>query len=188
MSSSEGAYPTANCGAESCKNCPLTKEIQCHHRPLDFLWHLAILAPVIATGGIGLWYSGKGILTSWILQLILFSVFIKTRVLCSHCPRYVERGDILRCWAGFGIPKLWRYQTGTLSVGERIVFFASHIIVWSYPILFMFLASDKLFFLCLYTASLALFYVLKRNFFCKKCINFACPLNCTPPGVRRYFY
>lgn len=125
--------------------------------------------------------------------LVVFFIFIRTKVLCSHCPYYKDKKFL------DPLPKIWKYnkrpinQVGisitsigmlffltfpviSLSIGARSILEKSASIkIWQLAIYFIFIFLAILF---------AIFYIIKlTNNFCTKCINIVCPMNRVPKEV-----
>jgi hypothetical protein len=85
----------------------------------------------------------------------------------------------LHCHANFGVYKLWKYQPGPMSRGEKIQFLVGALILLSYPFPFLLLAQEYLLVLIGLTTAISGIFILRKNV-CSRCINFSCPLNAVP--------
>lgn len=187
MTFQDPSKPIATCKASDCINCPVSKQVHCHFSIKDLVYCLLISLPGFIVGGAGVLASGVWALAIWITVIIGFFWFLEIRVMCSHCPYYAEEGATLRCWANHGVPKLWRYRPGPMSVVEKMTFFGGMVIVWGYPLPFL-LHNWMWFLIVLYLLADAAFFVMLRLFFCSQCMNFACPLNSVDKATRDKFF
>ena len=131
--------------------------------------------------------TGLFSLIIWIAIVVGFFGFIEIRVMCSHCPHYAEKDSVLRCWANHGIPKLWKYRPGPMSIIENVVFIGGLIAVWGYPLACL-MFTRLWIYLGIYIFLTAGFFVTLKILFCSKCMNFACPLNGVEDSVRILFF
>jgi len=160
--------------------------------------YLAIMFPYMITSLISLtlirlWTGKLAFTLTYGIFLIIFFVFIRTKILCSHCPYYKEKRFL------DPLPKIWKFnpkpmnKMGVIITSIGMVFFLifpavslayvlwyiieklESTITWQIVIYSIFLVLTILF---------ALFYVLKlTSNFCLKCINFSCPMNRVPKDV-----
>ena len=165
-----------------------------HHR---FYW--LNLLPTIISGLFGVGVSSL-VLQHWFPMLaslgacfIFWGLGLETRLQCSHCPHYDESEDKIECWALKGYPKLWEYRPGNLNKKERVILFFCYGLVVGIPLLSMFysiifiLINFTDFSLALLAGLLGLLLVfivsgihmlkVKREIFCRECLNFTCNLN-----------
>jgi hypothetical protein len=142
--------------------------------------------PSLITGYIGInnysWIS----LIIWILIFPLFFLLIGIKVLCTYCPHYKESSKIIRCWANYGFPKLWKYRPEEMNRFEKTILISGFIVIWGYPAVFILLTQQWIL-LTEYVFSVMLFFFLLNRFACKKCINFSCPLNGVDNTVKEEF-
>jgi hypothetical protein len=149
---------------------------------------LMMTFPIFIIAGIGIYSFNPFFLVPWLLFIVLYFGIIEIRVMCSHCPHYAEpETETLKCWANYGLPKLWKYRPGPMSIGEKIIFFSGLILILIYPCPFLML-SGNIKMLILFTIAVLIGIVLLLKFFCSRCINFACPLNRVDSEVRRKFF
>jgi hypothetical protein len=179
--------PIATCISEICDNCPVCKTLHCHFTIKDLIYFFLIASPSFVLGGAGIYYINEWWLIPWLILIIGYFGFIEIRVLCSHCPHYAERGNLLKCWANYGSPKIWKYRPGPMTFLEKGIFFVGFAFVWGYPLFFL-ISDFQLFLLIVYLLTVAGFFMTLRMFLCSQCMNFACPLNMVKNEVRRDFF
>jgi hypothetical protein len=179
--------PIYTCNSESCDNCEVGELVTCHFNLKLLMKFLLFAIPSFIIAIIGICINHWGFLIPWVLSVLLYFGLIEIRVMCSHCPHYAEPGTrTLKCWANYGSPKLWKYRPGPMSMFEKIIFFAGLAIVFLYPPAIMVLSGQYILtsIFLIYTA--IGFYLMKR-FMCKKCMNFACPLNMLDEKTKQEF-
>ena len=174
------------CLKDTCNNCNINGKINCHFNPGQLLLFYLIVAPTFIIGGIGIYTFSFTALVIWIIIIGLFFLVMEIRILCSHCPHYSESSNILRCWANYGVPKLWKYRPGPMNLTEKITLIIGFIIIWGYPVIFIFLI-EKWILLIVYIFSIVLFFTMLRLNNCKRCMNFSCPLNNVDNNIREDF-
>jgi hypothetical protein len=174
------------CNADDCSSCLVGKEVTCHFTGRQLARFYAIVLPSFILAVVGLSRVGVVAGLIWAVILIVFFIFVETRVLCSHCPHYAESSRVLRCWANYGIPKIWAYRPGPMNSAERIVFFSGLVCVWGFPLAAMTIHGLWLL-LVLYIIATCAFFGLLAFLQCRRCINLACPLNRVPVAVRKEF-
>ena len=179
--------PIRTCQADTCDNCAVNHSIHCHFNWKDLGHFLLISLPPFLLGGAGIYNHSGWLLVLWIFFVIAFFGFIEIRVMCSHCPHYAEQGTSLKCWANYGVPKLWKYRPGPMLILEKIVFFSGFVIVWGYPLVIL-VFSGQWFLLLVYGITTAGFFMTLINFLCVQCMNFACPLNRVEEDRRNEFF
>ena len=187
MSFPDPSKPIKTCEASDCADCPVSNSIHCHFRPKDLIHFLLLCLPAFLIGGAGILACASWPFWVWIAVLIGFFGFLEIRVMCSHCPHYAEDGNTLGCWANHGSPKLWKYRPGPMSALEKLLFFGGLVVVWVYPLPFLWLGGQW-FLLALYLLSNAAFFMTLKVFLCSRCMNFACPLNSVGEAVRDEFF
>lgn len=160
--------------------------VQCHFRATDLIAFFAVFLPTILVGGMGAYLAGIWWLGLWVILLTGYFGFIEIRVLCSHCPHYAEAGPTLRCWANHGMPRLWRYRPGPMSISEKIVFLGGLVVCFGYPIPLLLIGAEW-FLLVLYLSTLFGFAMTLNRSFCARCMNIACPFNGVDEQVRTDF-
>ena len=178
--------PIATCTSSSCDDCPVSPQVHCHFQLRDYLFFLILSSPGFIVGGAAVYrVSGWALLFYGIIAIGFFG-FLEIRVMCSHCPHYAEAGATLTCWANHGSPKLWRYRPGPMSNAENLLFFAGLITIWGFPLPYLLLSHAWLL-LVVYLIVNAMFFMMLKHFFCSKCMNFACPLNCVDDTAKTLF-
>jgi hypothetical protein len=178
--------PLKNCSIDSCLICDIHSKIVCHFKFRYLLRFYSIALPSFIIGGIEIYnYSIKGFII-WLLIIGGFFLIVEIRVLCAHCPHYDESSVLLRCWANYGAPKLWRYRPGPMHIIEKSILISGFVIIWGYPIIYISFLEHWIIF-SMYLLSVILFFALLRKYFCKKCINFTCPLNKVDIEIKNEF-
>jgi hypothetical protein len=192
-----------------CDACGLRDKLHCRWDaallrrfliPASAFCVVAAFGVVLASFATGEW----GIAAGYLVFFILFFLVVETRVLCSHCPFYGRDGAYLRCLANHGVPKLWPFRPGPMSVGERITLIIGFVLFGGYPL------TAQIYGICRLTSSgegaaapvglpaaivvavatlvtLVLFAVVLLTSFCPRCINFSCPLNRVPFSLREEY-
>jgi hypothetical protein len=180
--------PVATCSAGTCEACPVRHRLECHFGARQLLAFLLIAAPAFVLGGIGTATSAHWSLALWLTMVLGCFGLVEIRVMCSHCPHYAEPGiSSLRCWANYGAPKLWRYRPGPMSRTERAVFFAGLALVCGYPLTLM-LASGRWLLAAAFVLSIGGLAGFTTARMCRRCMNFACPLNRVDDALRAAFF
>jgi len=179
--------PIATCVSETCNSCSVSDALHCHFRLRDLVHFLLIAFPTFLLGGAGIYHIDGWWIIPWLIIIIGFFGFVEIRVLCSHCPHYAEEGRLLRCWANYGSPKIWKYRPGPMASWEKTIFFIGFVLVWGYPFFFM-IFDVQLFLLIVYLLTVAGFFMTLKTFLCTQCMNFACPLNSVAKEIRRDFF
>lgn len=147
---------------------------------------MVLAGPGLVLGALGLRAAGWPCLLGWIVFCVGFFGLIEVRVLCTHCPHYLEPGLVLSCWANRGSPKLWRPRRGPLSWIEKAILVGGFGLIWGSPLAAL-LQSARWVLLLAFIGASAAFFVLLKRFFCTRCINLACPLSAVEPAVREEF-
>lgn len=179
--------PIKTCMAEKCDNCTVKESLHCHFSPRDLIHFFLIVLPSFLLGGAGILNVDGWWLIPWLLMIIGYFGFVEIRVMCSHCPHYAEEGNSLKCWANYGIPKIWQYRPGPMTFWEKAVFIAGFVLVWGYPLIFL-ISGFQLFLLIVYLMCAAGFFMTLKTFLCSQCMNFACPLNAVDFEIRQQFF
>jgi hypothetical protein len=178
--------PLETCTSRSCAHCGLPTEITCHFTAKDLAVFLVNAAPPFIIGGAGLIGLSTAWFYTWLGFIAVYFLFIEIRVLCSHCPHYAEPGATLRCWANYGMPKLWKYRPGPMNLVEKTVFLGGLILMFLVPLGALAFQQSWLLLLLLVLTSINGASLLKARF-CSRCMNFACPLNNVSPDIRNQF-
>jgi hypothetical protein len=161
--------------------------LHCHFKGIDLAKFLFVVFPAFIIGSIGVYRFGIWFFIPWIALILLYFGLIEIRVMCSHCPHYAETGSTLKCWANYGMPKLWRYRPGPMSGMEKFIFLAGLILIFGYPLALFFAISNWLM-AGLYGLSIVGAYIYMRRSMCSQCMNFACPLNIVDEDRREAFF
>lgn len=164
----------------NCHNSQEKEVLNVIFRPRQLLRFYLLVLPGFILGAIGIYRRGIAEFILWLVLIALFFGVIEIRVLCSHCPHYGKPGAFLRCWANYGMPRLWRYRPNLMSRFEKVTLLAGFAVVWGFPALYMIFEKNWIF-LSIYLFLATGFFVILRLSNCRKCINFSCPLN----GVSR---
>ncbi|MCD1295091.1 hypothetical protein CUJ83_08780 [Methanocella sp. CWC-04] len=189
---------TSNCSG--CKNkeklhCKWDRNVLAAFLVMSFSFVIIAIFGMVLTGyATGSWWP----LLAYIIFFLLFFCLIEIRILCSHCPYYAEKSNILHCLANNGTPKLWKYRPGPMSSMEKAGLLAGFLIFIGFPVLSQLYGLwfvnvkpgyDTISALGMGGIALAtllsgvtLFFVLKV-FYCNRCVNFSCPLNSVPKPV-----
>jgi hypothetical protein len=185
-----------------CVDCSLQWRLGCRQKTSEYLFFLLGEAPSFFIAIVGLIMLGLIIGVWWPLivlsgTFVVFWIFgLETRVLCSHCPYWAEESKTLHCWALTGSPKIWRYRPGPMNRWEKATLlgfflFTSFFSVGVEVFGIVALAGNRtgaelhaLFGMIGITTATILtqgqFWMLLMYYFCRKCVNFSCPLNRVP--------
>ncbi len=176
-----------SCKISSCRDCGIKSKVNCRFK-LSELWCFYLISlPPFIIGGVFTHHYNPRIFYIWLLIICSFFLVIEIRVLCSHCPHYKKSSIILHCWANYGAPKLWKHRPGPMNRIEKSILIVGFIVVWGYPVPFLFLAKSWIA-LTLYLLSTTLFFVVLKTKNCVKCINFSCPLNSVDFEIQTEFF
>jgi hypothetical protein len=144
----------------------------------------------------GAWWP----LYSYIIYFALMFGVFEIRFLCSHCPYYAEKGNILHCLANHGSLKIWSYHPGPLNKFEKFmmyflivtIFFVFPLAIQGYGIWHLSINYAEFGLISLLgligitgaglVASIS-FVITLKTFFCPNCVNFSCPLNTVPKPI-----
>jgi len=182
-----------------CNDCNLDKHLGCRYSRRDF-WFFTLnqvpffimaVASFVFTGLLsGCWWA---LIMYLVLTIVFFGLGLETRILCSHCPYWANGSSKLNCWAYPNTPKYWKYRPGPMNTIEKsllIIFFA---FIFIFPVLIMLYSIWLIIGSSIQFSSLVLFgaaamaagtfftglqflYIM-QHYFCRKCVNFSCPLN-----------
>ena len=179
--------PIATCKCEDCEKCTIRKTINCHFSFKQLAHFYAIVLPTFLLGGVGISTISVRLLVLWLILIAVFFFVIEIQVMCSHCPHYAETGSSLKCWANYGILKVFKYRPGPMSFFEKTLFISGFTIIWGYPLLFLFI-STQWFLLLVYIITVMAFFMTLKLFLCSRCMNFACPLNGVELNAKKEFF
>jgi hypothetical protein len=179
--------PLTTCAATSCDQCPVQPEIHCHFRGQDLAHFFSVAIPVFLIGGAGIYQVNGWLLLPWLVIVLGYFGLVEIRVMCAHCPHYAEVGGMLKCWANYGSPRLWKYRPGPMTRVENIVFFAGLSAVFGYPLIWL-VAGQSWFLLLLFFLTTIGGFLTMQRCMCSQCMNFACPLNRVGPAPRDKFF
>lgn len=185
-----------------CVDCSLQWKLGCRQKTSEYLFFIFSEVPSLFVAVVGLVMLGLIIGVWWPLIVLLgtYAVFwifgLETRVLCSHCPYWAEESKILHCWALTGSPKIWRYRPGPMNWWEKATLLGFFLFTSFFPVGaevlgILALAGNHtgaelhaLFGMIGITIATILtqgqFWMLLMYYFCRKCINFSCPMNGVP--------
>jgi len=163
--------------SSECKDCPINGEIICHFHYKYLISFLGFFFVFVVTAFIGVILAGYGwYLLGWIGFWLFFFEVWEIRILCSHCPYYVEEGRTLHCIANYSSLKFWRYRPEPMNLSEKIQLLIGFIILVGYPLIFLMLGGQFIL-LLISVIEIFIFFsflILKR---CRRCVNFSCPFN-----------
>ena len=179
--------PIVTCASESCEGCEVGQKVHCHFRARELAHFLLNALPPALLAGIGIVRVDWRWLVPWLIAALGYFGFLEIRVMCSHCPHYAEQGASLKCWANYGMPKLWKYRPGPMSLVEKILFLGGFVVIWGYPLPFL-VVGTQWFQLVVYALVTTGFFMTLKEFLCSQCINFACPLNGVDEAARLEFF
>lgn len=170
-----------------CADCSVNGKLMCTFNIKDTIYFILPVIGVWTTLIMGIIYAfivGK----IYIPFLIIFSVgyvgyvifFLQVwenKILCSHCPYYAfEDERHVKCYANFGIYKLWKYNPAPMTTSEKIQFLIGIAFFVGIPLILFLIIGFYLFIGI--SLTLALVWVISMHFLsCSKCPNFSCPLN-----------
>ncbi|MFN8256012.1 MAG: hypothetical protein U0W24_10015 [Bacteroidales bacterium] len=174
------------CLKGSCDECEIKSKITCNFRFMHFIRFYSLSAPAYILGGWSMYSSFSMFFYLWFIAIGLFFLFAGTRVLCTHCPHYNTPARYLKCHANYGIPKLWKPKPFPMNRCEKAILIAGHVLIWTYPMIFMVYAQSWILFI-LYCFFVIFFFIMHRWFNCKKCIHFSCPFNAVNELIKNEF-
>ena len=178
--------PLATCVSDSCEKCTVHDAVNCHFNFKQLMHFYVVVLPTFLLGGTGIYRTSGALLVVWLVFTAVFFLMIEIRVLCSHCPHYAEPGSSLKCWANYGILKLFKYRPGPMSLLEKSVLLGGFAAIWGFPTIFLVMGAQW-FLLIGYLCAVLVFFINLKLLFCARCVNFACPLNGVETGTRKEF-
>ncbi|NHJ03783.1 MAG: hypothetical protein EAX90_03095 [Candidatus Heimdallarchaeota archaeon] len=185
-----------------CQDCSIKTDLDCRWERKHLLRFLYTMSPalLIAFGAVivGAVFTGGW----WRLGVLVgyYAVFfiVETRILCSHCPYYSEKGIVLHCLANHGFIKFYRYHPEPLNLFERILLIFGFALFGILPLLAQipsivviatFLPTEQtkfiilLVLLCLSVISIIFGFTFLFTRICITCVNFSCPFNQVPDDL-----
>jgi hypothetical protein len=170
-----------------CLGCQAKDQLMCRFKPKDltsFLFGFLPFGIAVITGMI---LSGFGwYLLGWFGYWLFFFFVWEAKVLCSHCPYWVEDSKVLHCHANYGVFKIWPFDPSPMSISHKVQFLVGALLLIAYPFPFMILGGQVLLAVFAFGSALIFTYQLRKNN-CSRCVNFSCPLNTVPkPLVDAY--
>jgi len=176
------------CKKSSCKKCDVANKLVCHFNGKQLFVFFLLNLPLFISAGYFISKFNSLFLIPWLIFVFAYFGLIEIRVMCSHCPHYAEpKMKSLKCWANYGAPKLWKYHPGPMSILEKIIFISGLLIILLPPVVFS-LIKQSFISLSIYIAILIAWKIGLRTFYCKNCINFACPFNVVDDKTRNAFF
>jgi hypothetical protein len=192
-----------NCVADentNCEECELNGQLLCRFES-SYANKFTVLNAIYRILACGILILG-GLLTQTWWPLILYAItnilnflLIEPWLLCPHCPYYQKEGKSLKCWALRGMPKIRKNQPGPMSkieqlmmllIGGFIDLFAFGMWIF-YMVLYFVIKEENVVILLglivvgvIFLGLMLLLNNLLQGGACKKCPNFACPMNKTP--------
>ena len=166
-----------------CTDCTIAGRLKCHFKLGDLLHFMGLFLSIVLPAIIGMVLGGYSwYILGWLVLLAILLGVWEIRVLCSHCPYFAEKDSTLRCFANYGLYKLWRYHPGPISRSGKIQFVIILILLTCYPFPFLILGGQYI--LAFLTAwGIAISGWTLQKFHCSQCVNFSCVLNRVPEEV-----
>ncbi|HOA67678.1 MAG TPA: hypothetical protein PK669_02905 [Methanosarcina thermophila] len=115
---------------------------------------------------------------------LFFFLIIKLRFACTHCLYYIRSQDRVKCTMLPGVPKLFKARPGSHSPFEMAMIVLGALPVFLFPVYW--LVREPIM-LGAYIVAWVLFILTARRYECIRCINFECPVNRAPAGVKIAF-
>jgi hypothetical protein len=179
--------PLYTCKEENCDGCHISETLVCHFNGKQLGRFVLMFLPPFVLAGYAMFIWSLWAFIPWLAFIFLYFLLIEIRVMCSHCPHYAEPGlTSLKCWANYGAPKLWAYRPGPMSFLETFFFFLGFVLIFLTPALAYGL-MNRWWLMGIYLMVITGTFVLLHFFYCKHCINFACPLNAVKKKDRADF-
>jgi hypothetical protein len=166
-----------------CKDCSLGRYLKCRFNPKDLYQFVGLFLLFAVPSLLGMIRGGYPIyILGWIGFWIFFFEVWEIRILCSHCPYYVENGRVLHCIANYGSLKLWKYHPEPITKSEKIQLIIGFLILGGYPFPFLILGKQLILGVTALCALIVFFWIL-RKYTCSRCVNFSCILNTVPREI-----
>ena len=115
---------------------------------------------------------------------LIFFLVIELRFACTHCSYYIRSKGRVKCMMLSGVPKIFKARPGPHSPFEKAVTLLGFFLIFLFPVYW--LIKDPLL-LGAYVVAWTLFFLTVRRYECVRCINFECPMNRVPTGVKNEF-
>ena len=170
-----------------CENCSINGKLMCTFNIKDTIYFILPVIGVWITLIVGIIYAfivGKIDIPFLIIfsvgyagYLIFFLQVWENKILCSHCPYYAYEDERhVKCYANFGLYKVWKYNPAPMTTSEKIQFLIGIALFVGIPLILFLIIGFYLFIGI--SLALALVWVISMHFLsCSKCPNFSCPLN-----------
>jgi len=180
-------------GYSECENCFVDGKLMCNFDINDTIYFILPVFGAWITWVVG-FVHGFIIGRIEFLFLIIFStIFIgylifffqvwENKMLCSHCPYYAfEDEKYVKCYANYGIRKVWEYNPAPMSTLEKIQFLIG-ITIFSVPPIIVFLVFKLYLYFWVSLVFTIVWFISMHFLSCSKCPNFSCPLNNVPKEV-----
>jgi len=171
----------------NCEVCSVNGKLMCSFNIKDTICFMVPILSVWVTLILGLAYGFFSrkinlpvlivFLVGYIGYLIFFFQFWENKILCSHCPYYAfEEDKHVKCYANYGIYKVWKYNPAPMTISEKIQFIISIALFAIIPLIFLVITELYIYFSV--SLVLSLIWFISMHFLgCSKCPNFSCPLN-----------
>jgi len=168
---------------EICSDCKIKEELKCRFNQKDLFFFMGSAFIFMIPAVIGVILSSYGWwLIGWFAFWFIFFEFWEIRILCSHCPFYAEDVKTIHCIANYGSVKLWKYHPEPMNKSEKIQLMIGFLIFGGYPLLFMMIGGQWVWFI-ISLAAVGFFFFRLIITTCNKCVNFSCPLNRVPKNL-----
>lgn len=115
---------------------------------------------------------------------LFFFLVIEFRFACTHCLYYIRNKGCVKCMMLSGVPKFFKALPGPHSSFEKAMTVLGALPMFFFPVYW--LIRDPLL-LCAYIAAWMLFFSTTRRYECVRCLNFECPMNRVPAGMKEKF-
>ena len=166
-----------------CVNCHNEKLLNCRMNYRELIHFVLLTFNLFIPAVIGMVLGGYAIyLIGYAAFWVFFFGFFETRILCSHCPFYAERGFTLHCLANYGLPKFWKYHPEPMNLFEKVSLAIGIAILFGYPLPFLILGAQFVLLALTCYAGVLWLFVMQKGV-CSKCVNFSCPLNRVPKKI-----
>ena len=154
--------------------------LKTQHTFVDFLyWNLVVSVPFI-TACVAIIEESIAWLIVYIIACISM-VMVIYRFYCIHCPHYYQSGKTLKCMFFWGMPKIFKAKSGSLSPLEKTVSVMTLLAIITLPIYWLLLRPGLL---VIYLLSIGVLGLTLRRYECKRCVYFQCPSNCVPEELK----